>query len=253
MSSMSSLYGGGEEPRRPWGVALAGSLGVYLSATALLVAVLALCPQTPREKEVEITFLENVERPAPPPPPTLASAPLVAAAPAPAAAPVVPSQLKVRRLDKPPPRRELVAPKVAPQAPPKEVAPELDPGVAVVGEPGQGDPAGLEGGTAKGVAGGEVGITELPAGATAPVPLSSNEQPRYPRQARRSGKTGVVVLKIAILADGKVGEVQLQSGEEPFVAAATESVRRWRYKPAMNQGVAIAVYRIVRIKFELDT
>ena len=51
-----------------------------------------------------------------------------------------------------------------------------------------GDAAGVEGGSANGVAGGQVGIVELPEGASAPVPLASNARPGYPRQARRGAQ-----------------------------------------------------------------
>ncbi|HYD48311.1 MAG TPA: TonB family protein [Terriglobales bacterium] len=235
---------------RPWGVALSASLLLYLAAAALVVAVAARATRPTPERQVEIAFIESVAKPAPAPtaPPAMIAPP----APAPAAAPVVLPRAQLRRVEKPPPARELVAPRHLPKEPPKEVEASADAGVVVTGEPAVADPAGLEGGSSPGIAGGKVGVVELPSGATPPVALASNRQPRYPRQARRSGKTGMVVLKVVIQADGGVGEISVESGEQPFVEAAIGAVKEWRYRPALYQGVAISVYRIVRIRFELD-
>src|SRR5262249_10460882 len=164
---------------------------------------------------------------------------------APAAmAPVVRPEQKVRHLDKPPPPKEMVAPKAMPQDAPKEAEPSEDKGVAVYGEGGKGDPAGLEGGVAQGGSlGGQVGgAIALPEDAIAPVPASSNPIPAYPQEARAGGRTGTVVLKVVILADGSVANVQVMRGEEPFVSAALAAVKRWRYEPARYKGQAITVY-----------
>jgi len=122
--------------------------------------------------------------------------------------------------------------------------------VAVFGD-GKGDPAGLEGGTAGGVVGGQVGAIALPEDATPPMPDEANRIPAYPQEARAAGKTGVVVLKIVILADGRVANVQVMRGEEPFVSAALATVKTWKYAPARFKGQAISVYRIIQIPFKL--
>ena len=73
-----------------------------------------------------------------------------------------------------------------------------DKGIAVYGEGGKGDPAGLEGGVAKGgVAGGEVGgAIALPEDAVPPIPDEGNDKPVYPQEARATGQQGMVVLKV---------------------------------------------------------
>jgi TonB family protein len=140
---------------------------------------------------------------------------------------------------------------------PTEAAPEADPsqdkGVAVYGEGNQGDPAGLEGGvTSGGVAGGQVGgAIALPEDAAPPLPAAQNAVPPYPQEARAAGRTGTVVLKVVVLADGTVGTVQVLRGEEPFVTAALSVVKGWKYTPAKYKGQAITVYRIIQIPFKL--
>ena len=251
-------YGDDEGGGRSW---LAASLTSLLIYAGIAVAILLLGTATKRvmtdEKKVDVTFVEKVvmEPPPPPPPPVEAPKPKppepAAVKPA-AAAPVVRPDMKVRKLDKPPPPKELVAPKEMPQAPAKEVDPSLDKGIAVVGE-GVGDPAGLEGGVATGgVAGGMVGgAIALPEDATPPKPLKSNPVPQYPQQARAAGKTATVILKVVVLADGSVADVQVMRGDEPFSSAAVQTVKKWRYEPALYKGQPITVYRVVRIPFKL--
>jgi protein TonB len=249
-------YGDGDDDRgRSWLTASLSSLAIYAAVgVAVVVVGSATRSVVAPEKEVEVTFVEKVVKPPPPPPPPAAPAPKpVEVKPPAAAAPVVRPEQKVRKLDKPPPVKPLTAPKAMPQAPPKEADPSQDKGVAVYGEPGKGDPAGLEGGVSQGgVVGGTVGgAIALPEDAVAPTPLASNAIPPYPTEARASGKTGTVVLKVVILADGSVAEVEVMRGEEPFVSAAVAAVKTWRYEPARHQGQPITVYRIVRIPFKL--
>lgn len=238
---------------RAWAAGVVGSALLYLALAVTVLVLGSITREVVREREIPLTFIESIARPAPPPPPPApVAAPIVEARPAPAAAPVVPPKMKVRQLDKPPPRRELVAPKEMPREVPREAEPSEDQGIAVYGQPGPGDAAGLEGGSPTGVAGGEVGVVELPEGAQPPIPLATNRQPLYPRQAKRAGKTGFVKVRISVMADGSVGDVVVKSGEEPFVSAAVEAVRAWRYQPARFNGAAIAVCREFRIKFTLD-
>jgi TonB family protein len=244
--------GGGD---RNW---LAASLTSVLVYAGVAAAVMVLGTATKRaildEKKVDVTFVEKVvvEPPPPPPPPVAAPKPPEPVVKPAAAAPVVRPDMKVRKLDKAPPPKEMVAPKAMPKAPPKEVDPSLDKGVAVVGE-GTGDPAGLEGGLANGgVAGGIVGgAIALPENAVPPKPLKSNPIPQYPQQARAAGKTATVILKVVVLADGSVADAQVMRGDEPFASEALKTVKKWRYEPAMYKGQAITVYRVVRIPFKL--
>jgi protein TonB len=235
-------YGATEQVPRQWFAALFTSSGIY---AGLIIATLTVgfgTKQVIEEKPVDLTFVEKVVKEEPPPSPVVAKP-----VPPPAAAPVIPKNMKIRKLDAPPPVKELIAPKEMPLAPPKEADPSEDRGVAVYGEPGTGDPAGLEGG----IAGSAVAIA-LPEEADPPLPSKSNSPPLYPQDARAAGKTGTVVLKVIIRTDGRVADVQVMRGEEPFVSAAVQAVKTWTYQPARFNGRAIMVYRIIQIPFKLN-
>jgi periplasmic protein TonB len=247
------------ETSRSWFSSLAASSVIYVAIALGVLSIPVTQRIVERRKEVEIKFVEKVVKPPPPPPPVEAPKieppkPAVAKpAPAPAAAaPIVRPDQKIRRLDKPPPPKKLVVPKEMPLEAPKEADPSLDKGIAVYGDGTTGDVAGLEGGIAGGVAGGEVGGGGgIPEDADPPVPARGNVKPTYPQQAIASKQTGMVVLKVLILADGSVTDVQVLKGEEPFVSAAVEAVKRWKYEPARYKGQPITVFRVIHVPFKL--
>ena len=242
-------YGGEEARSRDWAASFLASTAIYVTLGVLAITLGSAAKKVVRAVAVDVKFVEKLVNE---PPPPQAVVDLKPQAPA-AAAPVVRPEQKVRRLDKPPPPKEMVAPKVMPDAAPREADPSEDKGVAVYGEGGKGDPAGLEGGVAQGgVVGGQVGgVIALPEDAVAPTPVKTNAIPPYPQEARASGKTGTVVLKVIILADGSVGNVEVLRGDEPFVSAACGTVKRWKYEPARYKGQAISVYRVIQIPFKL--
>jgi len=242
-------FGHEEQERRPWIAALTASSSVYALIAVLAIMIGTATKHVVEEKKIDVTFVEKIAIEPPPPPPP---APEVKPLPPAAAAPVVRPDQKIRKLDKPPPPKELVAPKEAPQQAPKEADPSEDKGIAVYGD-GAGDPAGLEGGQAGGVAGGMVGgAIAVPEDGIPPVPAKSNLIPDYPTEARAAGKTGMVVLKVVILADGRVADVQVMRGDEPFVSSAVKAVKQWKYEPAKYKGQPITVYRIIQIPFKLN-
>jgi len=257
---LALAYGEADAGSRNWLAAFFTSTSVYvLIGIAVVIISTAtkklIVPEPP--PPVEVTFVEKIPRPEPPPlelemPKPLPAPPAVRtpprAAPAPAAAAVVPKNMKVRKLEAPPPPKELVAPDKMREAPPEEADPSEDKGIAVYGEPGTGDPAGLEGGL--GIGAGS-GVGGLPNGATPPRPHPSNRKPPYPRAARQAKLTGTVVLTCTVHADGRVSNVHLVQGEEPFVAAALAAVQRWRYEPALHQGHRISVTHKIEIHFKL--
>ena len=231
----------GDRSPRNWAASLTASSAIYVGIAIVAVA-LGSAQKIVREKKVDITFVEKVVQEPPPPAP-----PPVEVKPVPmAAAPVVRPDMKIRKLDKPPPLKEMVAPKEMPAEAPPEADPSEDKGIAVYGDPGKGDPAGLEGGGA----GGQAAIA-LPEDADPPMPAGGNAIPPYPQEARATGKVGTVVLKVVILADGTVAQVQVMRGEEPFVSAAVQTVKHWKYEPARYKGQPITVYRIIQIPFKL--
>jgi protein TonB len=239
-----------EDGSRQWLTSLLASSTIYVVLVVAVVVLGSATQKLVKEKAVDLTFVEKVVQEPPPPPPEPAPIPVKPPVPA-AAAPVVRPDQKIRKLDKPPPPKEMVAPREMPTEAPREADPSEDKGVAVYGD-GKGDPAGLEGGQAGGVVGGMVGgAIALPEDAVPPMPADANAIPPYPQEARAAGKTGTVVLKVVILANGTVADVQVMRGDEPFVSAALQTVRKWKYEPARYKGQPITVYRIIQIPFKL--
>jgi protein TonB len=93
----------------------------------------------------------------------------------------------------------------------------------------------------------------LPPGAIPPRPAADNRTPSYPEAMRKKRVEGLVILRVLVGADGRVAELAVVEGEEPFVSAAREVVRSWRYEPALVEGNPIAVHRIIRVPFKLRT
>lgn len=247
-----SLYGHHEEEPTHWLAALFGSSIVYVLLAVAAVTVGTAARQIIVEKEVEVTFVEEVAKPEPPPPP--APKPEVVKPPPamapPAAAPVVPKDMKIQKLDAPPPAKELVAPDQMPDQIPAEADPSLDKGIAVYGD-GIGDVAGLEGGVAGGAAGGVAGLQRIPEDADPAVPSKANRPPVFPQVAVKQKETDTVVLRVLILSTGAVSEVTVLSGKEPFASAAVKAVKQWRYRPARFNGEPITTFKIIRVPFKL--
>jgi len=70
-----------------------------------------------------------------------------------------------------------------------------------------------------------------------------NEPPEYPADARRLKAEGTVVMALDIDERGRVtNAVIVEHANLPsFDEAALEAAKRWRFKPAANGGVAVAV------------
>jgi len=81
-----------------------------------------------------------------------------------------------------------------------------------------------------------------------------NPKPPYPRTARRRGYEGVVVLKVEILSDGRVGEVRTKrsSGHPILDRSALKTVKKWTFIPAKRGEEPIRVWAEIPIKFQLE-
>ena len=92
-------------------------------------------------------------------------------------------------------------------------------------------------------------------GVTHPVPIeASRVRPDYPEAARRARLEGQVILEVVVGADGAVGAVsvlRVRPTELGFEQAALEAVGRWRYEPATQNGVAVAVRITIVVDFTL--
>jgi protein TonB len=77
-------------------------------------------------------------------------------------------------------------------------------------------------------------------------------RPEYPREARRLGKEGTVILKLSLDASGEVGTVEiLRSAGFGMEEAAREAALRSRFRPATMNGRPVACQAILPLHFQL--
>jgi len=77
--------------------------------------------------------------------------------------------------------------------------------------------------------------------------------PRYPPAAQRQGIEGVVVLRLAVDASGRVSDAMVVSADPPgvFELAAKEAARQYRFQPARRGGKAVMSTVEQRVVFRL--
>ena len=92
-----------------------------------------------------------------------------------------------------------------------------------------------------------------------PVSLNKLERvryvaPVYPEAASSGGRTGNVDLEFTVRADGSVADVVVTRADPPkvFDSAATEAVRKWRFKPPMRDGHAVDQRAKVHMRFAVQ-
>ena len=80
-----------------------------------------------------------------------------------------------------------------------------------------------------------------------------NKQPLYPVMARRRGYEGKVVLNVLVDIKGMVSEIIIKhpSGHLSLDRAALQSVKRWLFTPATEDGRPVAMWVDVPIHFQL--
>jgi protein TonB len=79
-------------------------------------------------------------------------------------------------------------------------------------------------------------------------------RPVYPRAALQRGAEGETLLRVRVLASGRVREVRVErsAGHRDLDRAATAAVRRWRFEP-FAEGVREAeVWVLIPIQFQLE-
>jgi protein TonB len=96
--------------------------------------------------------------------------------------------------------------------------------------------------------------TEIPR--TLPVPITSHAvtSDDYPELSVRMAEQGVVKIKYLVQADGVVGQcaVITSSGSSRLDNAACTMVkRRWRFRPATQNGKPVAEYLLAEVSFTL--
>lgn len=83
---------------------------------------------------------------------------------------------------------------------------------------------------------------------------NENNPPAYPSPARRRGYAGVVMLSVEVLADGRVGRLEIKktSGYDLLDKSARETVKGWKFSPGKKMGTPVTMWVDVPVRFELN-
>ena len=82
-----------------------------------------------------------------------------------------------------------------------------------------------------------------------------NRGPTYPESSRRRGEEGVVRVELLVDSTGRVAEVRIleSSGFSTLDAAAVQTLRAWRFRPAQRAGLPVAGSITTAVHFRLET
>ena len=75
--------------------------------------------------------------------------------------------------------------------------------------------------------------------------------PTFPTKVKKKQQRGEIILQGTVATDGSVQNLTQVKGNPTFSTAAIEAVRRWRYLPAMQNGVAVEIPRTINMKYDL--
>jgi TonB family protein len=91
-------------------------------------------------------------------------------------------------------------------------------------------------------------------GAVSAASVEGELSPRYPARSQRMGESGLVVLRVRVLASGKAGAVEVlrDAGHRRLVDAAIEAVREATFTPATRDGAAADAWLEVPVRFVLE-
>jgi len=78
-------------------------------------------------------------------------------------------------------------------------------------------------------------------------------QPDYPGAMIRQGAEGVVTVRVTISPEGRVTDIEkLSASDEHFwLATQRHALRKWRFRPATRDGVAVASTKTLTVRFTL--
>ena len=82
----------------------------------------------------------------------------------------------------------------------------------------------------------------------------NNPAPAYPKLSRRLGEKGTVTLALLVKADGTVGDIRVKNstGYKRLDDAAVNAIRRWKFVPASQAGIAIDYWYEIDFEFNLN-
>jgi TonB family protein len=123
-----------------------------------------------------------------------------------------------------------------------------------IGDRGDGGGIGNRRGPGAGDGGDGIGITGTAGvrGAVTPAVLQWKAEPEYSEEARRAKLQGTVVLRIVVDARGQATGIEIaRSLGLGLDERAVEAVKRWRFRPALQNGKAVPSNAIVEVNFRL--
>jgi len=95
------------------------------------------------------------------------------------------------------------------------------------------------------------GVYKIGGGVSAPVPIFKPE-PEYSEEARKAKYQGSVTLSIVIMPDGSTSNIRvIRPLGLGLDEKAIEAVTRWRFRPSLKDGKAVAVTANVEVNFRL--
>jgi protein TonB len=252
----TTLVGSGNrQSRRGW-VGAQVSLAAHVVVAAALLLVPVLLPDTLPDRGDPIRVL--IYDPPPPPPPPLNIG--TSSAPMKEVAKPATTELEVKKEEP-----KFQAPV---EHPPQEVKPlEPDAKVAATEQFGsetgsefgvpEGDPAGVEGGVVGGTVGGVIGGV---LGGTGTGPVMDYDQPPrpikltkpvYPTEAFVKKIEGTPVVEILIDTEGRVIRARIIQSVPMLDAAAIETVKQWRFMPAIKGGRPVPTIATAPVRFQI--
>jgi periplasmic protein TonB len=81
--------------------------------------------------------------------------------------------------------------------------------------------------------------------------VASKVQPDYPPIARQLHVEGVVELEAVVSASGAVAKVNIVSGNPMLTGPTSEALKRWKFRPFLEDGKPIQVVAPVSFTFKM--
>lgn len=75
----------------------------------------------------------------------------------------------------------------------------------------------------------------------------------YPKRAIKEKREGVVHLQVEVLANGRVGRIELHesSGHADLDATALEAAKKWQFQPALSNDNPVSTTVVVPVRYQL--
>lgn len=82
-----------------------------------------------------------------------------------------------------------------------------------------------------------------------------NPSPPYPALSRRLHEQGRVLLRVLVNAEGRAGQVVIQtsSGFARLDGSAAETVKRWKFVPAKRGAESVPAWVLIPVSFKLES